>query len=469
MSNVSQETRDFKTKGAENNDFSAAEPAPQKRLGAGETWITLTFWDGRTLRYWGDPEEQIDWDDFEEGPEEDELDEIPGPPPDDDWPDKDEIGPEEPPATLAGDGRPRRTGGNQEKQNMAAEEAKSSPSGASKAIRASDVTPRDVVWFWKPYLPRGMLSLLDGDPGSGKSYLTLALAAALSTGRPFPGTIGRPRDPRASLICNLEDEVDTTIVPRLKSLGADLSYIHILNSRALPSLDRVGKKILRDAVSEVRPHFVTIDTIIPFLPAGVATQQATEIRPTLRWLADQASEFETCVLVLRHLRKAQGDNPLHAGQGSMDFVGTCRSSWLAAKDPADPSSYVLAHNKANLARKGQSWRYGWDEQDRFEWRGPSSLTADDLVRVRKGRGPTAVKAEEALTWLETELMKGPRPANELYEAADRAGISERTLERAKSDLGVVSKRAGKSWVWGLPEVAAERNPGQVRQESQVSK
>jgi hypothetical protein len=71
----------------------------------------------------------------------------------------------------------------------------------------------------------------------------------------------------------------------------------------------------------------------------------------------------------------------------MDFVGTCRSSWLAAKDPTDPSSYVLAHNKSNLARKGQSWRYGWDEQDRFEWRGPSSLTAEDLVRVKKGRGP----------------------------------------------------------------------------------
>jgi len=96
MSNVAQETPGFKPKGAENNVFSAAEPTPQKRLGAGETWITLTFWDGRTLRYWGDPEEQIDWDEFERSPEQDEPDEIPGPPLDDDWPDKDEIGPEPP-------------------------------------------------------------------------------------------------------------------------------------------------------------------------------------------------------------------------------------------------------------------------------------------------------------------------------------------------------------------------------------
>src|SRR5215471_19026921 len=89
-----------------------------------------------------------------------------------------------------------------------------------RARCAADIQPRDIDWFWKPYLPRGMLSLLDGDPGCGKSFITLAFAAALSTGRPFPGATGRPGKPRSSLICSAEDTAEEIIVPRLKMLGA---------------------------------------------------------------------------------------------------------------------------------------------------------------------------------------------------------------------------------------------------------
>jgi RecA-family ATPase len=221
----------------------------------------------------------------------------------------------------------------------------------SGARCAASIEPRDIAWFWKPYLPRGMLSLLDGDPGCGKSYLTLSLAAALSTGRPFPGVVGRPRSPRPSLICSAEDPAEEVIVPRLRALDADLTLVHILDSRALDRFDDDGKRVLRRTLGEVRPHLFTIDTIIPYLPPGVGTQQATDVRPTLRWLADLTNEYSTCGLVLRHLRKAEGDNPLHAGQGTMDFIGTCRSTWLAANDPTDPSSRVLAHNKNEHQRE----------------------------------------------------------------------------------------------------------------------
>jgi hypothetical protein len=325
----------------------------------------------------------------------------------------------------------------------------------SRARRASDIEPREIAWFWKPYLPRGMLSLLDGDPGCGKSYLTLALTAALSTGRPFPGVVGRPRNPRPSLICSAEDPAEEVIVPRLQALDADLSLVNILDSEALHRFDEAGQRVLREALGDLRPHLFTIDTIIPYLPPGVGTQQATDVRPTLRWLAERAKEFRTCGLVLRHLRKAEGDNPLHAGQGSMDFIGTCRSTWLAANDPTDPSSRVLAHNKTNISAKGPSWRYGFDAEGRFEWRGPSSLSAADLVARRKGaRGPGACKIEEAIDWLTLALGGGPRSASEVRSDARRAGISDRTLDRAKVELGVISEKTGSGWSWHLPLTGA---------------
>src|SRR5262249_6067442 len=141
----------------------------------------------------------------------------------------------------------------------------------------------------------------------------------------------------------------------------------------------------------------------------------------------------------------------HAGQGSMDFVGACRSAWLAAIDPSDPSSRVLAHYKSNVSALGPSWRYGFSAEGRFEWRGISPLRAGDLTARRKGeRGPGADKIEDAKSWLILRLgSSGPRLANEIATEAKDAGISERTLKRAKGELGVQSKKAGTAWLWEL--------------------
>jgi len=116
-------------------------------------------------------------------------------------------------------------------------------------------------------------------------------------------------------------------------LGADLSKVHILDSKNLDRLDDSGKIILREHLKDLQPHLFVIDTIVAYLPTGVGTQQATDVRPTLRWLADLTAEFQTCGILLRHLRKAESDNALHAGQGSMDFIGVARPCLLAAPDP----------------------------------------------------------------------------------------------------------------------------------------
>lgn len=313
----------------------------------------------------------------------------------------------------------------------------------SAARRASSIIPQAVKWIWEPYLPRHMLSILDGDPGCGKSYLTLALATALSTGAPFPGMEGRrARRPCRTLICNAEDTLEHVVVPRLMSLGADLDQIDLLGAEELDCFDDAGKALLREAVGDLRPRLFTVDTIIPYLPGGTNSNASTEVRPTLRWLAALCKEFETAGLILRHLRKAAAVSAIHAGQGSMDFIGTCRSGMIVKRDPADKNAYVFAHMKSNLSRKAGSWRYGFDaERDgRFIWLDQSELTADELVEGEGElqRGPQPRAREQAGSWVLDFLREKKEAVSraELLAAAEAAEIAPATLDRALRKLHI---------------------------------
>lgn len=281
----------------------------------------------------------------------------------------------------------------------------------------ADVEERTIKWLWEPYLPSRMLSLLDGDPGCGKSYLTLGLAASLSLGQPFPGSEPQPRNTCRTLLCACEDPAEEVIKPRLARLGADMRQVWVLGSEELYSLDAAGKRILRDAIGDLRPRLFTVDTIVPYLPPGASTNASSDVRPTLRYLADLCKEFGAAGLVLRHLKKsAQGGSAIAAGAGSMDFIGTCRSSLIVRADPEDASSYILAHAKSNLTRKACSWKYGFDSSGTFQWRGQSDRTADELFEER----PPA--------WLD-QALELRRSGLSVRAAAETLGVSKSHLHR----------------------------------------
>jgi hypothetical protein len=317
----------------------------------------------------------------------------------------------------------------------------------AQARCAADIPAREIRWIWEPYLPRHMLSILDGDPGCGKSYLTLSLATTLSTGAPFPGMDGRrSRRPCRTLICNCEDPAEEVIVPRLQRLGADLTQVHVLSSEELHRLDETGKQVLYNAIKTLQPRLFTIDTIVPYLPAGANTSSASDVRPTLRWLADLCKEFATSGLILRHLRKAVAQHAIYAGAGSMDFIGACRSGMIIRRDPEDESGYIFAHMKSNLSARAASWRYGFDSVGAFEWRGRSTRQADDLfLDQEEGEGPVPHrrkgrprKQEGTAAWLRRYLTDHPRVlrAELIHEARAAAGISLATLERVLRSLGL---------------------------------
>jgi hypothetical protein len=316
----------------------------------------------------------------------------------------------------------------------------------------SQVCPSPIRWLWEPYLARGALALLDGDPEIGKSLITIDLAARLSRGGALPNgaVAGRPH---VTILLGTEDNPADTIAARVLAAGADVERAIV------PEEDDVSGLSFPANVPEleemIRGHaadLVVIDPIVAFLPSSLATNTDHGARASLKPLADLARRTDCAILLVRHLRKS-GGRALYRGLGSIGFIALARSGLLAARHPAEPDLSVLAMTKSNAAVRGGSlgYRIESDAAGRavVEWTGPVALEADTVNKPPEA--PVRVR-DRAAAWLTAQLAKGPRKASDIYAAAAKAGIPERTLERAKADLHVGSRKAylGKdrtAWYW----------------------
>ncbi|WP_324718017.1 AAA family ATPase [Carboxydochorda subterranea] len=382
-----------------------------------------------------------------------------------------------------------------------------SPNVEPIILTVADVEPARVEFLWEPYLPLGKLTLLDGDPGVGKSWVALAIAAALSHGTP-PGQPDEPlpvSEPADTVYITAEDDVADTIRPRLAQLGADLRRIHVLPAvRVVAQRDTrtsgddeedrrrrraerqaailrgdaherpftlLDVELLRRVLEERRPKLVVIDPLEGHLPPDTDLNRAEKVRPVLQGLARVATDFHCSVLVLRHLSKEARDRALYRGLGSIDLAAVARSVLLAGADPKSPGDRALVHIKSNLGPRGPSLGYRIDK-DGFAWTGPSTLTAVDLLAPERAAGEAQV--ERAKAFLVNLLQGGPVPQAQVEEEARRAGISRRTLQRAKGELEVESRRHSQpgaprgtgEWLWTLPAPAASADaeagpPGQA--------
>ena len=339
--------------------------------------------------------------------------------------------------------------------------------GAPILVRMSDVEPEEVSWLWHPFIPVGKLTLLEGDPGVGKTHLALALAAAVSRGWPLPGEDGVPsgaRAPASSLYLTAEDGLADTLRPRLDAAQADASRVYVLDGMRDKDGEREGVTLqdldtLRDALEEVRPALLVVDPLQGFL-GPLDMHRANEVRPVLAGLGRLAEEFSCSVVCIRHLRKSACDRAVHRGLGSVDFAAAARSILLVGRDPEDDARRVMAQSKSSLAAEGQSLAFTLG--DGFHWAGTSELTPDDLLAAPKSDRTGAVDA--AAEWLRGELAEGAAAASVLTVRARAAGHSERTLKRAKAALGVEAEKSGfrGGWLWALP-----REGGQVCQVEEV--
>jgi hypothetical protein len=323
------------------------------------------------------------------------------------------------------------------------------------------VAAEPVRWLSPGRLAAGKLTLLDGDPGLGKSTLLCEFAARLTRGQPLPG--GPPDAPRVVLLLSAEDDLHDTIRPRLDAAGGDptrvISLVSVPDGR---SHDRTvvipgDVPILEDTVRHTGAALLIVDPLMAYLHRRHNANSDQDVRRALVALKILGERTGVAIVVVRHLNKTASANPLYRGGGSIGIIGAARCGLLLAADPDDPARRILAVSKANLAVAVPSLAFrllpvpGTDVA-RIAWDGDSPHTAADLLRpVTNGERTTALNAVRA--WLRDRLADGPRPAAEMLAAAEASGISEIALKRARRVEGIIARKArGKhgNWIWSLP-------------------
>lgn len=314
----------------------------------------------------------------------------------------------------------------------------------------SDVHPEDTTWLWDQWLPEGSLALLDGDPGEGKSTITIDIASRITNGWPMPPYASEDRvyDPGNVLLMSAEDHPAKTIRKRLDAAGADTSRVHCLTGMdggdRPPELPR-DIATIEDIVAADAVKLVVIDPLMAYLSGQVDSFRDQDVRRVLHRLAIMAERTGASVLLVRHLTKDSSKAAKYRGGGSIGIIGAARSGLLVGTDPDDDSCNVLASSKSNLGPRPTSLRYSVVEagaSSRIEWLGETQATADEIGRPDKGqdRGPS--KVDRCGDLLRRLLANGPRDAAEVSQLCDAAGFSKRTMMRARKELDVVAKREG---------------------------
>lgn len=312
----------------------------------------------------------------------------------------------------------------------------------------SNFESRDVKWMWEPFIPLGLISILEGDPNVGKSYLAMHIAAQVSTGGCLPG-LERMKCGRV-LYLSTEDEPEYTIRPRIEAMGGDVSRIRILTNKYFP-LDERGIKLLRKELEDKPARLIVFDTLFSFVPSTSDTNKPNDMREILGRFAQIASEFKTAVLIIRHWTKGDRGKAIYRGSGSIDIIGLARAGIAVAIAPDDPNLRVMAHVKHNLSLRSTSFLYEIARQPSarlptIKWRGKSPLTADDIQGTTTQ--PSAIEVAE--NFIKEQLADGPKLARKVGLAAQKRLISSRTLDRAKETLDVESKKTKDGWIWSLP-------------------
>lgn len=342
--------------------------------------------------------------------------------------------------------------------------------------RVSDIPAQELQWLWPGRIPLGKLTLFAGDPGLGKSFVALDIAARVTRGEKWPDGEQCNGGPGSVIVLSAEDDPADTIRPRLEAAGADLTKVHILQAvrRDKPNgesrLEHFSLETdlvsLQDAVSSLGDvRLVVIDPISAYLGSTDSHVNA-KVRSLLSPLAELASALCVAVLAVTHLNK-NTSSALYRATGSIAFVAAARAVWLFAKNPDDPGQRLMLPGKMNLAPDQMGLSYTLKEERAgvvaVVWGEAVRLSADAVLQ------PEAVEEKserlEAMDWLRERLSEGRVSQRELKGDAKAAGIAWRTVRRAKDSLGITSEKEGfkGGWRWQLPD------PQGVQQLSKVSR
>lgn len=334
---------------------------------------------------------------------------------------------------------------------------------------ADTVTPEKVAWLWPGYIPFGKVSMLDGDPGLGKSTVLIDIAARLSRGEALPN--GKQHPPMGTILLMGEDGAGDTIVPRLINAEGDLTRVAIRDTytndkeqEIPPSFPSDLTKLKEDIIA-AQAGMVVIDPVMSYLDPDINSNNDQQVRRALMPLAMLAEETGAAIVLLRHLNKGAGSAALYRGGGSIAFVGVARSGLILVRDPDDPARAVLASTKSNLGPPPPSLAFTLsgcpNGAAQVNWEGHSAHTAETLVQQQQGGESERATHKEAVAFL-TELLADHLPllSREVWKQANEAGHARHSILKAKDTLGVKVGKARTqdgAWTWTLPRVEESKN------------
>ena len=313
-------------------------------------------------------------------------------------------------------------------------------------LRMADVELTSVEWL---YIPFGKLTIIQGNPGEGKTYFAMRLAAACTNRKPLPGM--EVLEPFNIIYQTAEDGLGDTVKPRLMEAEADLEKVLVIDDRDTPLT--LADERIEKAIRENHARLVIIDPVQAFLGADVDMNRANEVRPIFRSLGDIAQDTGCAIVLIGHLNKAAGTQSTYRGLGSIDITAAVRSLLFIGKLKDSPTTRVLIHEKSSLAPPGQSLAFSLGDEKGFSWIGAYDITADELL-ARTDTAKTESKTAQAEALILELLADGRKmPSAELEKAVNDRGISSRTMRTAKSRIGdrLVTEKNGASWICYLRE------------------
>ena len=323
-----------------------------------------------------------------------------------------------------------------------------------KLINIEQVEMEKIDWLLYPFIPFGKVTIVQGDPGEGKTTMVLQIIAKLTKGEAvLPSGSDESAleektmvlEPVNVIYQTAEDGLGDTIKPRLLSAGADCSRVMVIddNDQALTMMDAR----LEEAIIQTKARLVVLDPIQGFLGADVDMHRANEIRPLMKRVAVLAEKYHCAIILIGHMNKNSNGKSSYRGLGSIDFQAAARSVLIVGRIKDEPEIRVVCHVKSSLAPEGKSIAFRLDKDTGFEWIGEYDISADDLLSG-DNRGQ---KIHEAKEFLKEILVSGSVAQTKVAEEAESRGIKKKTLWNAKKELEIDSVKIGNQWFWMLPE------------------